>query len=339
MNVLIVLPSNQPLGGNWTYAERLRRGLQQFGIRITCKAFDQVDRQDYQEATIVHCYNAYATGCHVVDIAKPLNKPLVVTITGTDVNEYLNHPVARRQMKEVIEYASRIVFLNKESKKKLYEVFSNIEEKGSLVDIGIDLPRRIGKQRTEFGFQKEEFIFLLVAGIRSVKRPLAAIEPMKRVYRKYPHVRFALAGPILDEKLFQEVQCAFQHIPFARYIGSIPHMEMTDLYNAVDVALNTSSSEGVSQALLEAMLLGKPILASNVPGNRSLIQDGINGFLYSNEDQFVHLSELLIKDENLRANMGQQAIKTINSHYSLKNELDSFRKLYEQVLQPSLRYF
>ena len=337
MNVLIVLPINQPLGGNWTYSERLQRGLQPFGFRITRKAIDQVNKQDYQEATIVHCYNAYTTGRHVVEVAKALNKPLVLTITGTDVNEYLNHPVTSLHMTEVIEYASRIIFLNKDAKKKLCDVFPGVEGKCCMVNIGIDLPNGVGKKRTDYGFQKEEFIFLLVAGIRPVKRPLDAVEPMKRLRRQYRHIRYVLAGPILDEKLFQEIKREFQKLPFAQYMGPVPHIEISDLYRAVDVVLNTSSSEGVSQSLLEAMLLGKPILASNVPGNCSLIQDGINGFLYCNADQFVQYAELLVGDEKLRTNMGQQALKTINYQYSPKDELDSFRMMYELVLQPSNR--
>ncbi|KEO84528.1 glycosyltransferase [Tumebacillus flagellatus] len=334
MNILIVLPPNNPSGGNWTYSGRLQRGLEPQGIHIKRLALDEVTPEDYQAADIIHSYNAYLTGRQVAPIAKQYSKPMVLTMTGTDVNEHLKHPETRPSMVEAVEYASAIVCLTDAAVQNLAEVYPAASGKAMTINLGIDLPQGAGKSRADFGISDDEFVFLLVAGIRPVKRPLNALEPLAKVHEKFPQVRFLLAGQNLDAKLFAEIETAFgKHAEFARYLGGIPYEEIADLYRAADVVMNTSSSEGLSHALLEAMSLGRAILASNVPGNRDLIQDGVNGFLYSDGDELVEKASLLCTDEAALVKVSEGALETIREHYSLERELAAFRKMYQDVVE------
>jgi glycosyltransferase involved in cell wall biosynthesis len=332
MNILIVLPPNQPSGGNWTYSGRLQRNLRPHGIHITIKPLDQVDPPDFEAADIIHSYNAYITGRHLVKAAKRNGKPMVLTMTGTDVNEHLDHPDTNDSMTEAVDYASRIVFLTEDAKARLASLRPSAAEKSQVINLGVDLPQGHGKTRADFGFSEDEFLFLLVAGLRPVKRPLHAFEPLKRVHDAHPHVRFVLVGPVLDQKTGREVEAAFAGSSFARYLGQVPYEEIADLYRTADVVMNTSSSEGLSHALLEAMSIGKPVLASNVPGNRDLIQDGDNGFLYASADELVEKAITLVTDSGIRELLSQGALRTIREHFSLKAERDAFLDLYRSVL-------
>ena len=333
MKILIILPPNQPAGGNWTYSGRLQRGLEPFGIQITRKALDQVTETDYAAFDIIHSYNAYITGRHIAPIAKRHGKPLVLTMTGTDVNEHLPHPETRPSMVEVVEYASRIVFLTDSARDRLAEVYPSAAGKSVVINLGIDLPTGTGKTRADFGYSDEEFLFLLVAGIRPVKRPLFAFEGLARVHEQHPNVRFLLAGSVFDANTMSEVEQSLSGSDFARYLGEVPYGEIADLYRAADVVMNTSSSEGLSHALLEAMSLGKPILATNVPGNSDLIEDGVDGYLFHDTPELVEKATVLYTDANAREQVAQGALRTIEQHYSLRRELESFRNMYHAVLQ------
>lgn len=333
MNILIVLPPNLPSGGNWTYSGRLQRGLEPQGIHIKRLALDHVQPEDYEAADIIHSYNAYSTGRHIAPIAKQYQKPLVLTMTGTDVNEHLQHPETRPSMVEAVEYASAIICLTQAAVDNLADVYPAASGKAMTINLGIDLPPGAGKTRADFGLEDDEFIFLLVAGIRPVKRPLDALEPLARVHQHYPQVRFVLAGQKLDEQTYAQVQEQFaKHPDFARYLGTVPYEEIADLYRAADVVMNTSSSEGLSHALLEAMSLGRAILASNVPGNRDLIQDGENGFLYADGDELVEKATTLYTDKQSLVKVSEGALETIRLHYSLERELEAFRTMYHGVL-------
>lgn len=332
MNILIVLPPNMPSGGNWTYSGRLQRGLAPQGIHITRLALDQVQPKDYEAADIIHSYNAYLTGRHLAPLAKRYRKPMVLTMTGTDVNEHLKNPETRPSMVEAVEYASAIVCLTEAAVEHLAEVYPAASGKARTINLGIDLPRGIGKTRADFGLSDDEFVFLLVAGIRPVKRPLDALEPLARVHQQHPQVRFVLAGQKLDEKTYADMQEQFaKHTDFARYLGTVPYEEIADLYRAADVVMNTSSSEGLSHALLEAMSLGRAILASNVPGNYDLIQEGQNGYLYRDGDELVEKATLLCTDEQALIKASEGALHTIEEHFSLKRELEAFHEMYHAV--------
>jgi L-malate glycosyltransferase len=333
MRILIVLPPNMPSGGNWTYSGRLQRGLKSFGINIDIKPLDQVTEADYLEHDIIHSFNAYLTGRHMAPVAKRLGKPLVLTMTGTDVNEHLNHPETRPSMVEVVDYASRIVLLTEDAGERLAAQYPSAGQKSQVINLGIDLPSSAGKTRADFGFADDEFVFLLVAGVRGVKRPLDALAPLSRVHEQYQNVRFVLAGAVLDQELFRHVQESFAATDFARYIGEFPYEEVSDLYRAGDVVMNTSSSEGLSHALLEAMSVGRPIFASNVPGNRDLIVDGVNGFLYASEDEFVEKATLLCTNDAVRERVQKGALQTIEELYSATREREAFLKMYNEVLQ------
>ncbi len=331
MKILIVLPPNLPSGGNWTYSGRLKRNLLPYGIQITIKPLDRVNSADYEAADIIHSYNAYATGRHIVQEAQRLEKPMVLTMTGTDVNEHLGHPDTTDSMAEAVDYASAIVFLTDDAKERLATLRPTAAEKSHVINLGVDLPEGVGKTRADFHFSDDEFLFLLVAGLRPVKRPLDAFSGLKKVHEQHPHVRFVLVGPVLDEKVGQQVESAFAKSEFARYLGSVPYEEIADLYRAADVVMNTSSSEGLSHALLEAMSIGKPVLASNVPGNRDLIQDGENGFLYAEEQELVQKATQLVTDAAVRDKLSKGSLATIAERFSLALERDTFLALYRNV--------
>lgn len=333
MKILIVLPPGMPTGGNWTYSGRLQRGLSPRGICITRKAMDDVTGSDFESADIIHSYNAYVTGRHLAPVAKQVNKPLVLTMTGTDVNEHLTNPETAPSMLEAVEYASKIVFLTDTARERLSEMFPNTATKSQVVNLGIDLPPSVGKTRADYGFTDDEFVFLLVAGLRGVKRPLHAFHGLLRVYEQHPQVRFALAGSELDPTWSAAVQEAVANHPnFARYLGPIPYEEMRDLFAASNVAMNTSSSEGLSHALLEAMSVGRPVLATDVPGNFDLIQDGVNGFLFASDDELVDKATRLVTDPALLDRLVQGGHDTIEQHFSLARELDAFHDLYTSIM-------
>jgi glycosyltransferase involved in cell wall biosynthesis len=87
--------------------------------------------------------------------------------------------------------------------------------------------------------------------------------------------------------------------------------------------------------LLEAMASGLPCVAYDCPcGPRAIIQNNENGFLVENGnlDTFVQKIELLIEDENLRIQMGQNAKNSI-SKYDLYIIMMQWKKLFEELIR------
>tara|TARA_R110002020_G_scaffold410898_1_gene620599 strand:- start:1578 stop:2786 length:1209 start_codon:yes stop_codon:yes gene_type:complete len=120
-----------------------------------------------------------------------------------------------------------------------------------------------------------------------------------------------------------------------RHLLTAPNIEVTGWFkvrevgiyklNEVDIYLQTSVLEGLPMALLEAMVLEKPIIATNVIGNKDVVDHKKTGFLFDSKEEFDNYLEIL-KVEAKRKEFGK------NGHtrcYSLFNSEKNFKQLID----------
>ncbi|MSR87248.1 glycosyltransferase [Candidatus Peribacteria bacterium] len=109
--------------------------------------------------------------------------------------------------------------------------------------------------------------------------------------------------------------------------------DIPEILNKTDIFVLPSYSEGLSNALMEAMASGCACVASNVGGNAYLIQNGISGFLFPAGDREALASHLrrLIEDASKRKMMGDAARKRIDEMFSWEVVGQTYRKLFEAL--------
>jgi glycosyltransferase involved in cell wall biosynthesis len=128
-------------------------------------------------------------------------------------------------------------------------------------------------------------------------------------------VTVALVGVEGDAELRALAAAAPQHgvrcVPF--------RPDVLAFYRLFDVAVLPSRGEGLSQALLEAMALGLPVVASRAGGNPDLIHHGDDGWLVPPRDPaaFAAALERLLGDAELRRTLGERARRTARERFSL----------------------
>lgn len=96
--------------------------------------------------------------------------------------------------------------------------------------------------------------------------------------------------------------------------------------------VNSSVSEGMSAAILEAMDLGVPVLARDIPGNAAVVQHEFTGLLYSSPQEFVHQSQRLVSDQELRGRVVRNGKVYVEEHHSLKQERETYQRLVDALL-------
>src|SRR5439155_1448476 len=132
---------------------------------------------------------------------------------------------------------------------------------------------------------------LFPAGIRPIKNPRFPLPPLDAVARSHPGLELSYVGPILDPREGEALLAALRTRVWARYLGARPHHEMRALIADADVILNCSVSEGgMANSVLEALALGRAVLASNIEGNRSLVYDGVTGFLFGTPEEIADIT-------------------------------------------------
>ena len=151
------------------------------------------------------------------------------------------------------------------------------------------------------------------------------------VIQKHPDWRLDIYGVLSPEENL---------IPLANTLGIAfsvqfypPISEVATLYSNASVLVMTSRSEGLGLVLLEAMASGLPCVAYDCPiGPRSIITDGVNGFLVAdgNIAAFVEQLSLLFEDEKLRKQLGANARNSV-SEYDLDVIMLQWKTLFERL--------
>jgi L-malate glycosyltransferase len=112
--------------------------------------------------------------------------------------------------------------------------------------------------------------------------------------------------------------------------------DIRPLYELLEVVLLPSRSEGLSQGLLEAMALGKPVLASAAPGNVDLITEGVDGLLLPPREPtaWAVAIEEILSNSALAMRLGMAARHTARVTFALSRTVDRTLRLYESLVSP-----
>ncbi len=100
------------------------------------------------------------------------------------------------------------------------------------------------------------------------------------------------------------------------------------LAREVDIYLHTSAWEGLPLAILEAMALGKPVVATDVVGNRDVVLHGVTGFLGRSAGDLAGPLRQLVADPGLRARLGAAGRARVERHFSLPVLMAALQGLY-----------
>jgi len=340
MRVAVVTPHFLPaVRGNAVTVQRIVSGLRQQGLDVTVISLDAVPDPAAARARIcalrpdvVHAFHAYRTGPLATETAAALGVPAVITITGTDVNHDLFDPARRPAVIGALERAQAIVVFHEAIGEKLGRELPPLREKIRVIEQSVRCEEEAFDLRARTGAGPEAFLFFLPAGIRPVKNVLYAVRPLEALRACYPALRLVIAGPILDDGEGERLRAAVASRPWVHHLGPLSHGEICASLKTVQVVLNTSISEGgMSNAILEAMSQGVPVLASDIEGNRTIIDDGVDGFLFASEEEFAAKAEALLRDPVLRRRLGGAGKAKLDREFPLKGEIGEHLALYRSL--------
>ncbi|MGI5851929.1 MAG: glycosyltransferase family 4 protein [Caldicoprobacterales bacterium] len=158
-------------------------------------------------------------------------------------------------------------------------------EKIRIVHNGIDLPDQIKKDqdiRRVWGIDSGEKLVGTVARLIPAKGLDVLIEAVPLVLREFPNTKFMIVG---DGPLKSVLMTKAANLKCGKNIIFVGHSEyIWYYYRAFDIFVLPSMSEGLGIALLEAMGMGKPVIASDVGGIKEIVKHNWNGYLVSPGD-------------------------------------------------------
>uniref|UniRef100_A0A8D0KUT2 Glycosyltransferase 1 domain containing 1 n=1 Tax=Strix occidentalis caurina TaxID=311401 RepID=A0A8D0KUT2_STROC len=170
-------------------------------------------------------------------------------------------------------------------------------------------------------------MFLLICGLRRVKDPLHLVNVFSDWHRKDPSVHLGIIGPAVDPLFTSEVKEKVKSAPGVHLLQEVPQDDLHAAMKRCFAVVNSSISEGMSAAILEAMDLDTPVLARNIPGNAAIIKHKETGLLFSNPQEFVVLSKSLMNDPIMEREIVTRAKDYVKKHHSWESERKAYQNL------------
>lgn len=341
---ILFLACLSPKTGNHTTAERIRSHIEAAGH--TCELRDAADFQSpaevadlisrnppFQAGLAIHLFRA---GRLLLDTQVPIG----VIFGGTDINEDVKIEKKRVVMEQVLLKARFAVAFTDKLKEDAELFLLSPSSKIYIQPQGIHTEVTEHFCWAEFlrsagvsGEHVEELhVFLLVCGLRRVKDPLYVVEVFSEWHCENPLNVLVIIGPKIDPVLTAEVESVVQRTAGVFLAQERSQQELHAAMKRCSAIVNSSVSEGMSAAILEAMDLGVPVLARDIPGNAAVVQHEFTGLLYSSPQEFVHQSQRLLSDEELRERVVRNGKLYVEEHHGLKQERETYLQLVDFLL-------
>jgi len=341
MKIAIIKPYRLSfIRGNALSVHRLISGLRdrKVDVKEICISDYKYKRDIYKDVSsfkpdLIHGFHGYKIGRVVLYLKKRMGVPLIISLRGTDFNHDLLNNKRRPLVLETLSSADMIIVFASFTKELIRKGNPELScDKVHIIPHAAKLKENPYNILDELNLKKEHFIFFLPGGIRKVKNVEFCIKPLNRLKKSYPQIKLIYAGSIIEKRIGLRFIKKIRNLDWVIYLGAVPHDRMYSLYRASDVVMNTSLSEGMPNSLLEAMSLGKAVLASHIPGNQAIVKNEEDGLLFETEEEFIKKAERLIRDKDLRKRLGRKAKEKIKKYHTPRGELDEHMKIYKRLL-------
>lgn len=169
---------------------------------------------------------------------------------------------------------------------------------------------------------------------------VARLEPVKRLETVIAAVKFLKdSGCAIDciiagkGELQNALQTRIGQAGLSQELTIVYTPYIHSLIAKSDIVILTSEKEGIPRGIMEAMALGKPVVATRVPGTDELVIHGETGFLAPLSDPAAFNNHLmqLVRDKNLRTTMGAAGRERIRKEFDEKRIVDLWMEWYGKL--------
>ncbi len=196
------------------------------------------------------------------------------------------------------------------------------------------LPRE--ETRKAFGLDHNDIMIVMVARLDPWKDFDTLFAAAAVVKEQRRDIKFILVG---DGVLRHALQDRIVQMGIGENVKLAgERRNVYDFINAADISLLSSFGEGLSNTLIESMALGKPVIATDVGGNRELIgEDGCCGIVIpaNSPERMAHSILLLAGDKGRRRTMGENAFRRIGRLTGIERYVDTYQELIDEAMRKS----
>eukprot|EP00112_Aurelia_sp_Birch-Aquarium-sp1_P024729 Seg796.2 transcript_id=Seg796.2/GoldUCD/mRNA.D3Y31 product="Glycosyltransferase 1 domain-containing protein 1" protein_id=Seg796.2/GoldUCD/D3Y31 len=269
--------------------------------------------------------------------------PYIIVFGGTDLNEHYESKDILEIMTKAVTRAKRCIAFNKPLKQKAISLWKDAEGKILLQPQAVEISASnavwnfddIRHMNTQFDIilNNNAIVFLLVAGLRPVKDPLFLAETFAEWHKTDDRIYLMIVGPEIDKEYAKECKDCLDRYQGIAFINELASEDLESAMRKAFAVINTSKSEGMANAVLEAMSFGTPVIARNIDGNAAVIKHRKTGLLFDTPKEFKELASELLLSESLKDHLIKNAKEYISREHSVEKERETYCKLVNSICQ------
>jgi glycosyltransferase involved in cell wall biosynthesis len=250
---------------------------------------------------------------------------------------FIQHSRAAQVAKKLYRFAFRfpreVWFLNRDDQAAFVEgkLLVHPERARLLHGEGVDLE--------QFAFtplrEGAEFRFVLIGRLLWDKGVGEYVEAARQLRERYPRARFQLLGPVgVDNPsaITRDEVAAWEREGVIEYLGEAH--DVRPFIADADCVVLPSYREGVPRTLMEASAMGRPIVATDVPGCREVVADGVNGLLCEVRNAASlagSLARMLDMSDTERRAMAERGRQKVATEFDERVVVETYKDLVRKI--------
>jgi len=320
--------------------------LKRLGIKTkviyTEKAFNlNIWKQVFQfmkeeQIDMVHAHGTRANS-NVFWAAKKMNIPLIYTVHGWSFHIDQKWPIRKlREFSERIltRNADHTICVSKSNERDGKERF-NMKNSSVIYNAvnftKFDKNSPFKNLREELGIPSDKTVIGYIVRITKQKDPFTMLRAMKQVSEQSKNIVLLMVG---DGDLKDQAITLSKELGIHDQVIFLPfRTDIPNVLNAIDIYCLPSLWEGFPIGILEAMAMGKPIVASPVDGTSEMVENGITGILVEQQKPKELADALLYLHQNpeIRAKLAENALLFVKSKFGIKQMVRQVEEVYENL--------
>lgn len=308
-----------------------------FDLAVQHRIMNIIKEENIQ---IVHAHGSRAASNLLWPTWK-LDLPMVYTVHGWSFHQDQNKLIykLRAWSEKIICWQSkRVICVSESNHQSGMDSFGLSENYSEVIENGVNLCKFNVNQRKkdirkELRIPEEEFIIGLIGRVTLQKSPLEFIKAVAIANSKNPKIKGLLVGEgdmrqLVLDYIRRENLCGCFYLSDFR-------VDIPDVLQCIDVFCLPSLWEGLSIALLEAMAMEKPIVATPTDGTREIIKDHHNGLIvpFNDSEKLAKAFEEYHDNEELRKTCGMNALTLIKERFDNQRISDRVATIYGEIVK------
>lgn len=217
--------------------------------------------------------------------------------------------------------------------KQVHTIYNGTEFIGAVPPPMTEEPLPI---HAEFSLPPDAELIGIFARVNEFKGQHLLVRALRRVICERPHAYLICVGPVEPrmQKALWELAATMGVAERVRFTGT--RNDVQRILGAMHIVALPSRYEACSMAILEAMAMGKPVIATRAGGNPELVLDNETGLLIErNPDALADAILTILNDSDALSRMGSAARSLAESRFSARIMVDNIEALYRKIVQES----